>query len=420
MKRSITIDSATQLNVKPTAIFKICFTLLLSLVTIASFAQKKDNRIVIGTVDTVYSNLLKEKRAIYIHVPERHTSEHYPVLYILDGETHFQSAVAIVEQISGIIPNMVIVGITNTDRERDLTPTHVNPDKYVNAGEAHASGGGEKFMGFIEKELIPYVDAHYPTTPYRVFSGHSLGGLTVVNALFNHTSLFKAYIAIDPSLWWDGERWIKKYESELSQHDFSNKSLFIGIANNIPAGMDTISILKDTTGKALVTHAVLPFVHTLQSTKPKGLYFGSKFYPNEWHGSVELNAEYDALRYLFKFYHFDMNNLRAHPELNADSLLNAHFETVSVRFGYKVLPTEDMVNNLGYTMMGLGKMDVAYALFKRNTDNYPQSSNAWDSLGDFYAGKGDNPKAIAAYAKSLGLSETQDTRKKMDNLKGKK
>lgn len=392
---------------------------LLSIAT-SLFAQKKDNRIFIGTVDTVYSNILKEKRTIYVHVPEGDKNQRYPVLYVLDGDQHFQSAVAIVEQISGIIPNMVIIGITNTNRERDLTPTHVNPDKYVNAGEASVSGGGENFMAFIERELMPYVDGHYPTTTYRVISGHSLGGLAVINALFNHTSLFSAYIAIDPSIWWDGERWIKKQEDGMSTRNFNNKSLFIGIANNIPTGMDTISIVKDTTGKALVTHAVLPFVHLLQSNKPNGLIFGSKFYPNERHGSVELNAEYDALRYIFKFYNFDMNRVREHPELNADSLLSVHFEMVSARLGYKMLPTEAMVNDMGYSMMGLHKMDVAYALFKRNTDNYPQSANAWDSLGDFYADNGDNKNAITAYAKSLSLNETQDTRKKMEELKKRK
>jgi predicted alpha/beta superfamily hydrolase len=399
---------------------KTFFSLIFSMAMLTSLAQKKDNRITIGIIDTVYSKILNEKRAIYIHVPDGGKNEHYPVLYILDGETHFQSAVAIVEQISGIIPNMVIVGITNTDRERDLTPTHVKPDRIINAGDANKSGGGENFMNFIQNELIPYVDAHYPTTTYRVFSGHSLGGVAVVNAFFNHTDMFSAYIAIDPSLWWDGERWIKKYEDELSQHNFRGKSLFIGIANNIPAGMDTISLLKDTSLIAPVTHAVLPFAHILQNTRPKGLYFGSKFYPNEWHGSVELNAEYDALRYLFKFYHFDMNYVRAHPELNPDSLVSDHFNRVSKEMGYQVLPTENMINDMAYGYMGMQKMTYAYALFKRNVDNHPDSSNAWDSFGDYYVAKGDKQKATEAFSKSLRLQETQDTRRKLEELKKNK
>src|ERR1700759_3010656 len=175
---------------------KPIITLILFFSCLSAYAQK-ENRIVIGTTDTIYSKILNEKRTILVHVPDGDKTQRYPVLYILDGENHFQSAVAIVEQISGIIPNMVIVGITNTDRERDLTPTHVNPDRLVNAGEAKHTGGDGNFMSFIEKELIPYVDSHYPTTSYRTFSGHSLGGLAVINAFINHSSLFNAYIVID-------------------------------------------------------------------------------------------------------------------------------------------------------------------------------------------------------------------------------
>jgi predicted alpha/beta superfamily hydrolase len=399
---------------------RLFITFILSAACLYGFAQKKDNRITIGTVDTVYSKILNEKRIFYIHVPEGDKNQRYPVLYILDGETHFQSAVAIVEQISGIVPEMVIVGITNTNRERDLTPTHVGPDRIINAGDAAKSGGGENFMSFIQNELIPYVDAHYPTTTYRVFSGHSLGGLTVVNAFFNHTSLFNAYIAIDPSLWWDGRRWIEQAEKRLLDLNFSNKSLFVAIANNLPAGLDTLSVLKDTSINTSFSRSVLTFAHILQNTRPEGLRFGSKFYPNEWHGSVELNAEYDALRYLFKFYHFDMNYVRAHPELNPDSLVNAHFNKVSKQMGYQVLPTESMINDMAYGYMGMQKMDYAYALFKRNIENHPESSNAWDSLGDYYVAKEDKQKAIDAFSKSLSLQETADTRQKLEELKGKK
>ncbi|HEY2583649.1 MAG TPA: alpha/beta hydrolase-fold protein [Mucilaginibacter sp.] len=399
---------------------KILIGLVFSIVYLSASAQKADNRIVIGTIDTVNSSILKEKRIIYVHVPDGDKKEHYPVLYVLDGEDHFQSAVAIVEQISGIIPNMVIVGITNTDRERDLTPTHVSADLNINAGDARRSGGGENFMTFIERELIPYVDAHYPTLPYRTISGHSLGGLTVINAFFNHTNLFNAYIAIDPSLWWDKSNWIKKYENELQQRVFSNKALFIAIANNLTGGLDTNTVLNDTSSNFELTKSVLRFVQSLNSANLKGLRWSSKFYPNEWHGSVELNAEYDALRYLFKFYHFDMNKFREHPEMNADSLINAHFNEVSDKMGYKVLPTEDLVNQMGYACMGIHKMDIAYALFEKNTQNYPQSANAFDSLGDFYVAQGNNNKAIEAFSKSLSIQETQDTRRKLEELQKKK
>jgi len=384
----------------------------------SAFAQK-DNRITIGFTDTVYSKILNEKRRILVHIPNNDRTKHYPVLYILDGDDHFQSAVAIDEQLSGPLPEMIIIGITNTDRERDLTPTHIQPDQMVNAGDATRSGGGENFLTFMEKELVPYVDSHYPTTSYRVFSGHSLGGLTVMNAFFNHTNLFNSYIAIDPSLWWDNQNWIKKYEAEFPNRSFNNKSLFVAIANNIPVGLDTISVMNDKSEMSLIPRAVLPFVAALRSARPPGLRWTSKFYPNERHGTVELNAEYDALRYLFDYYQFRTSQFDGHPELNADSVLTAHFKNISAHFGYTVKPSEDIVNNLAYGIWGISARQ-AFQLFKRNTEEYPQSGNAFDSLGDFYAGTGEKQKAIDAYMQSLKLQETVDTRRKLNELKGKK
>jgi len=394
--------------------------LIFLLAGLSAYAQK-DNRIVIGTIDTVYSKILNEKRAVRVHVPEGDKNQRYPVLYIFDGEDHFQSAVAMSEQMSGLIPPMIVVGIDNMGhsfRERDLTPTKVSPSAIVNAGDARLSGGGKAFFSFIEKELMPYVESKYPTASYRMISGHSLGGLAVVNAFFNHTKLFNSYIALDPSLWWDQQRWIKKQDVGISKLDLKNKSLFVGIANNIPPGMDTISILKDTGGMiAPVTQAVLPFVHFLRDKKPVGLNWSSKFYSNERHGTVELISEYDALRFLFNFYPFRTSQFSGHPELDEDAVLAAHYKMVSERMGYTVLPTENSVNELAYDCMGRHKMDVAYKLFIRNTQMYPNSGNAFDSLGDYYVAAGDKQKAIEAFTKSLSIQETEDTRSKLNGLK---
>jgi len=59
-------------------------------------------------------------------------------------------------------------------------------------------------------------------------------------------------------------------------------------------------------------------------------------------------------------------------------------------------------------------------LFRRNVDTYPQSANAWDSLGEYYVSAKEKQKAIDAYKKSLSLQETQDTRRKLTELMNKK
>lgn len=95
-----------------------------------------DNTIVVGMKDHIFSDILQEEREIWVHLPESARNESngtvkYPVLYLLDGTGHFYSVTGMIKQLSTtngntVSPEMIIVGIPNTDRTRDLTPTHVN------------------------------------------------------------------------------------------------------------------------------------------------------------------------------------------------------------------------------------------------------------------------------------------------------
>jgi predicted alpha/beta superfamily hydrolase len=141
----------------------------------------------LGFADSVKSDKLKEQRQLLIYTPYQGkrsratTGEIYPVIYVLDGENNFRSVAITVERLAdmGLCPPMIVVGIPNTNRSRDLTPTTVanNTDGVKN------SGGGERFLSFIEKELIPYIDSNYPTALYKILMGHSLGGLIVVGGI---------------------------------------------------------------------------------------------------------------------------------------------------------------------------------------------------------------------------------------------
>ena len=126
-----------------------------------------------------------------------------------------------------ICPEMIVVGIPNTDRTRDLTPTHVNADPpFMDSNFTKTSGGGEKFIEFIEKEVMPHIDSAYPTEPYKILIGHSFGGLTAMNTLIHHTTLFNAYIVIDPSMWWDHKKLLAETKEALATKQFPNMNVF--------------------------------------------------------------------------------------------------------------------------------------------------------------------------------------------------
>jgi predicted alpha/beta superfamily hydrolase len=397
--------------------------LLLSLVFLFVFAaanSQNAEKITIGTIETIHSNVLNEKRKIWVynpapdHTPNRKT-ERYPVLYLLDAEDHFHSTVGMVKQMNGRWPNMIIVGITNTSRNRDLIPTAANSKGVIDKN----SGQGQNFMEFVEKELMAHIDSLYPTAPYRIFSGHSLGGLTVVNTLLNNTTLFNAYIAIDPSLWWNNQKLVQQARKDFVTKKFHNVSLFVGRAKNMPPKMDTLTALTDTTQYTMLYRSLTQFINDLKKTGNNGLRWATKFYPEESHGTVELNGEYDALKFLFNYYQFRTSIFKLNPGMNIDSALVAHFKNTSQMLGYTVLPSQSLVNNLGYSCMGLKKWNKAETFFKLNIENYPQDANVYDSMGDFYQATGDNKKAIENYTKALTLGNDADTKRKLGFLKTK-
>src|SRR5437773_8432229 len=233
---------------------KIYVFVLLAVITFNAQSQT-DNKIVIGKVDSVYSKILSEKRKIWVYTPDMTSgsrSQRWPVVYLLDGDGHFPSVVGMIQQLSqvngnSVYPEMIVVGIPNTDRTRDLTPTHViNDPPMMDSNSSKTSGGGGNFVAFIEKELMPHIDSVYPTAPYKVLIGHSFGGLTVMNVFTNHPNLFNAYIAIDPSMWYDRQRFLAATEKKLAEKKYDGVRLYVGIANTMPDGMTLAKMKKDT------------------------------------------------------------------------------------------------------------------------------------------------------------------------------
>lgn len=408
----------------------LIFLFLLSISSLSAIAQS-ENKIVIGTIDSIHSKILGEQRKIWIYIPEGgpggiYSKQRYPVVYLLDGDAHFYSVVGMIQQLSQvngntICPEMIVVGIPNTDRTRDLTPTHINSDlPMMDSASSVTSGGGEKFISFIEKELIPHIDSLYPTEPYRMLIGHSFGGLTVINTIVHHTNLFNSYVAIDPSMWWDKYRLLKESKIALATKDFKGTSLFLGIANTMPDGMDTLKARTDTTLITTQIRSILELNSYLNANKRNGLRSKSKYYNEDNHGSVPLITEYDALRFIFDYYPLKLT-MDDYMNMNKEVIakFEKHYEDVSRHLGYTVKLSESMVNNLAYDKLSTKNYDMAEYLFKLNTENYPLSANTFDSLGDFYAAKGDKEKAVANYKKAMSIHEMPETIAKLEKLQKK-
>ena len=379
---------------------RILATTLLALVlpTVALSQARYARATTIGRVDSVKSAVLQETRAYLIYTPPSYDDtltapQRYPVLYLLDGEAHFHSVTGLI-QILGtgvngtfVIPEMIVVAIPNTDRTRDMTPTRVTTgfDGKPQPG-LRTSGGMANFLTFIKTELIPEIEQRYRTMPYRVFVGHSLGGITAINALYTIPETFNAYVAIDPSLWWDNTALLRKAKDFIQGARLDGKALYVAQANTINA--------DDTTANPHFS-AITRFHAVVQTYNKSGLRYAFKYYDQDSHGSVPLISEYDALRFIFDGYALDLQRTLASPRV-----LPEHFRKVSEKLGADFTPSDRLIQQLGQIALS---QDTTRAMqfFELGTQLHPSSFRNYDRLGMLWAAKGDRAKARSYFEQSL-------------------
>jgi hypothetical protein len=187
------------------------------ILNVNTWAQSQGSPVVIGQSVQLQSSTLKESRSLLISKPAGYdnSTDRYPVLYLLDGETrfHYASGIAGFLAENDRVPKMIVVGIVSgagARRTHDLTtPSEAEMDNRFSPG----NGGADAFLSFVADELIPFVDKTYRTRPYRLLMGHSIGGLFGVYTLVTKPTLFNGYIVADPSLYWNNEAIVARAES---------------------------------------------------------------------------------------------------------------------------------------------------------------------------------------------------------------
>ena len=72
--------------------------------------------------------------------------------------------------------------------------------------------------------------------------------------------------------------------------------------------------------------------------------------------------------------------------------------------------TEAELNTYGYQLLGQSQFDKAIEILTLATERFPKSANAWDSLGEAYALKGDEKNAVVNFKKSLKMNPPENVR----------
>jgi hypothetical protein len=334
----------------------------------------------IGAHGAIDSKLLGERREYLVYTPPSYVDPEskFPVLYLLDAEAHFHHVTGIVAFLADIgrIPPMIVVGVVNTERTRDLTPSR----------ETHlaTSGGAESFVRFLETELIPAIDARYRTHPYRILVGHSFGGLFATHVLVEHPQLFDAYVAASPSLDWGQGLIVRRARERWKGGQRLDGFLYFSLGDEPKE----------------ITQSNEELAAFLGTRAPSGLVWAFEHMRGEGHLGTAHRTVYEGLNELFK-------DLRLPGDLRLPAAVEAHYRALSERFRFPLRPSETSLTNLGYRLLSEDQHHQAVGIFRLLVDTYPDSPNAQDSLGEALEKIGEPEGALESYELAVERATAQ-------------
>jgi len=165
----------------------------------------------------IESKKVGETRIINVWTPPTYENsiDSFQVLYMPDGGIkedfpHIANTIAKLIKEKSISP-IILVGIENTERGRDLTGYS---ESEYDAQYCPLTDGAKNFREFITQELMPEINNKYRTSNKKGIIGESLAGLFVMETFMQKPESFDFYIAFDPSLWWN-DHYLVRNANEL-------------------------------------------------------------------------------------------------------------------------------------------------------------------------------------------------------------
>ncbi len=359
-----------------------------------AFAQTD---VALGEEFVIQSSILAEDRHYIVHLPasykgdDLYVNKRYPVLVVLDSDTHFLPICGLTHALSvndEIIPEMIIVGVRNTDRSRDMTPmtnkrTQENP-----------------FSKFLESELLKEVDRRYRTLPFRILAGHSLAGLFALDCFLNK-NVFNAYLAIDPSVRSGDEYIIKKADSVFKQDPNTRSILYTAESKN-PFNTNAID----------ERHAAFErFRMAIDQASPRGVNHKHEYLVDEDHFSIPSIAFYRGLLHVFEGFKIPLHS----PALKSTRDVVNYCRLYQERMGAEIAVPGKQINQVAAFYLSESKAERAIELYKVNQTFFPDSFLVYQNLAEAFRSKGDMEVAAKYYKAALKLSP--DNQKLKDDLR---
>lgn len=370
-------------------VLPVLASILVLMSSIAFSVDRGDEPITIGHIETFRSAILNEDREIEVSLPRDFDSSdrEYPLVIVLDGRDLFSYVVSSTAVMTpNFFPEMVIAGVRNTDRNRDLDVTGAD------------GANPEAFGAFIEKELIPYLGRQFRASGYRVLMGHSLAGFFTVHTSLSDPALFDASIATSPSLMYDGAEPIIEDDVENLDH-----SAMTGRFLYLSAGGDESEEFQNR---------VSQLERRLTGLGIEGLVCESDIFTAEGH--FPMKGFYQGLRLVFNdwappsdwFFTGTLDELRE------------HYNQVSEKYGTPNRPPSDLIWSLRSRLEGLGLDEEYLEATEYHVAQYPENLARYLVLADLYADRSETDRAIELLEEGLVIDPDADRlRVRLDELR---
>ncbi len=293
------------------------------------------------------SPILGETRRVHIALPASFANtsreRRYPVVVVVDGEALTSMLGTVTAHLSrhGQFPESIIVGIENTNRLRDLTPPGLS------VSGSGLNEGGDRFIDFIERELLPHIDREFRGGAPRTFVGHSSGGILGTYLAATRSS-FSAIVAIDTPMHL-GDGWL--FDKLMSR----------AATRGGPMRYVSLEARFGWTDQQWKTFsAVVP---------PSWKIFRQKL-ENESHESMTMLASYIGLREAFRDY-----SMQVAPVAPTTSIL-PYYEKVGESLGSPVMPPRRLLTNVVEDLIAEGRGAAARQAFNTLVAGYSAPVNA--------------------------------------------
>ena len=200
---------------------------LIILLAIISACQKEDMQAIENSIAySINSSYTGNEYNLQILYPKNYDSSvAYQTVYLLDGGWYFNELAEVVK--SKYASEIILIGIGYKNDNKRNTDYSYPADSYLSN-----SGGGKKYLQFLNNELIPFIENDLSIKSIETtLCGHSLGGYFALYQLLqqNYPSPFDNIVAASPSLFWS-EAYILGLEN---QYNNVNDSLNVKLYNTM-------------------------------------------------------------------------------------------------------------------------------------------------------------------------------------------